>query len=305
MGSFYDLIPGRSDVTYRSSTVKGVFRTEIATPIGRLSEERVFNEKSYSYGIRKHLLESVRDFPIVQFLMDNLECIPRWDRYAEWSSALGNLGFPYCQLPYSGLGYLISRHFGVERTVYAIADYPNEVRTLVEAINRRNLAVLDAIIDGPFQVLLVSDNFDSNVQTREFFDAYSRDYYTEVAGRLHKKGKHLAVHVDGEMRGALGLMGDCGVDCIDAATPRPMFSLTPSEARAEAGTDMILSGGIPPTVFGTQGSDAEFEGAVRNWLETRWTSARLILAAGDQVPPDASLSRIRSLPDLIGQFGRY
>ena len=304
MGSFYDLVP-RGGIILKAETVDGVFRTEITTPAGSLHEERVFNPASYSYTIRRHLLQSVEDFRIIEVLMDSLECVPRWERYKAWADALGEFGFPYCQLPYSGLGYLISRNYGVEKTVYSVFDNPDEVGSLVNSVNSRNLEILDAIIDGPFQVLIISDNFDSNVQTPDLFNTYSRQYYTEVAGRLHKKGKYLAVHVDGEMRGALTLMRECGVDCIDAATPHPMFSLTPAEARAEAGDDMILSGGIPATVFGCQGTDAEFVESVRRWLETKTVSPRLILAAGDQVPTDAPIERIRMLPELIDRFGRY
>lgn len=305
MGSFYDLAPADPRVRLRAWTEGGVFRTEIATPQGRIHEERVFNPGSYSYGIRKHLLESVAEFPIVRRLMDCLVCQPRWERYLAWRDALGEVGFLYCPLPYSGLGYLISRYFGVEKTVYAVYDHPREVRLLVEAVNRCNLRILDAIADGPFDVLILSDNFDSTVQTAELFDAFSRDFYTEVARRLHRRGKYLAVHVDGEMRGALRLMAGCGVDCIDAATPAPMFRLSPAQARAEAGPGLILSGGIPATVFGAGGTDREFTGAVRRWLDTRRASSRLILAAGDQVPPDAPFDRIARLPELVEEYGRY
>jgi hypothetical protein len=305
MGSFYDLVPRSDDIVLKTSTEDGVFRTKITTPAGSLYEERVFNPASYSYTIRRHLLQSVDDFRIVEHLMENLECVPRWERYEAWTEALGDFGFPYCQLPYSGLGYLISRNYGVEKTVYSIFDNPEEVKSLIESINRRNLEILGTIIDGPFQVLIISDNFDSTVQTPELFNTYSRDYYTEVACRLHDKGKYLAVHVDGEMRGALSLMKECRVDCIDAATPYPMFSLTAAAARKEAGREMVLSGGIPATVFGAQGSETEFVESVRLWLETKNTSSRLIMAAGDQVPPDAPIERIRMLPELIDRFGRY
>ena len=105
------------------------------------------------------------------------------------------------------------------------------------------------------------------------------------------------------MRGCLRNMARCGVDCIDAATPAPMFSLTPQQARQEAGPDLILSGGIPPTVFGSQGTDEEFIATVRAWLDTAKSSPRLILAAGDQVPPDAPLDRISMLPELVEKYG--
>ncbi len=206
-------------------------------------------------------------------------------------------------LPYSGLRYLISRNFGIEKTVYAIA--PEATAQLIEAVNAANLRILDTIIDGPFDVLFITDNMDGNVQTPERYDRYSRSYYTEVARRLHQRDKYLAVHVDGEMDGCLRNLRESGVDCVDAATPAPMFRLTPAEARRQAGGEMILSGGIPPTVFSRTGSDAAFDAAVRDWLQLKEASPQLILAAGNQVPPDAPWERIARLPELVDQFGRY
>jgi uroporphyrinogen-III decarboxylase len=143
------------------------------------------------------------------------------------------------------------------------------------------------------------------VHNPDFFERYTAPYYREVAERVHAKGKYLAIHVDGEMKGALAGMDRVGVDCIDAATPYPMFSLTPEEAREEAGPDLILSGGVPATVFGSTGTDLQFEKTVQRWLDTKKLSHRLILAAGDQVPPDAPWHRIAMLPDLVKKYGRY
>lgn len=305
MGGFYTLVPDDPEVSIQSSTRDGVFTTRIETPVGTLFEERVFNSDSYSYGIRKHLLESTAGFPVVEYLMDRLQCRPRWEAYRAWQTALGDLAYPYAQLPYSGSGYLISRHMGVENTVYAVLDEPERVRSLVDAVNRCNLRILDTLLDGPFETLIISDNYDSNVQTRDFFDRYVRDYYTEVARRLHAAGKYLAVHVDGESRGILDRLAACGVDCADALTPAPMFARSPAQMRAEAGPDLMLSGGIPATVFGVGASDHDFVECVKRWLDTRHTSPRLLLAAGDQVPTDAPFHRIAMLAELVEEYGKY
>ena len=84
-----------------------------------------------------------------------------------------------------------------------------------------------------------------------------------------------------------------------------MFSATPAEMRAAAGPDLILSGGIPATIFGPLASDQEFIDCVRRWLDTRLASPRLIMAAGDQVPTDASYHRIALLPELVEKYGKY
>ena len=305
MGSFYTLHADDPEVRLESSTRDGVYTLRVTTPVGTLCEERVFNPDSYSYGIRRYLLQSVDDFPVVEFLMARLHCRPRWDLYHAWQASLGDMAYPYAQLPYSGSGYLMSRYMGVEATVYAVQDSPDRVRRLVSAVNACNLRLLDALLDGPFETLLISDNFDSNVQTKDYFDAYVRDYYTDVARRLHARGKFLAVHVDGESRGVLGWLAECGVDCADALTPHPMFALTPAQMRAEAGEGLVLSGGIPATVFGRSGSDREFVECVRRWLDVRLASPRLLLAAGDQVPPDAPWRRVLMLAELVRQYGRY
>ena len=305
MGSFYSLYSEDPDVRIESNTREGLFTTRITTPLGALYEERVFNPDSYSYGIRKYLLQSPDDFAVIEYLMQRLCCRTHWDRYQAWHERLGDLAYPYAQLPYSGSGYLMARYLGVEGTIFAVRDEPARVRQFIETVNACNLRTLNAILSGPFDTLLISDNYDSNVQTRDFFDVYVRDYYTEVARRLHAAGKYLAVHVDGESRGVLRWLADCGVDCADALTPSPMFALSPAEMRAEAGPELILSGGIPATVFGESGTDAAFVECVKRWLDTRHTSPRLIMAAGDQVPTDAPWHRIAMLPELVAEHGRY
>lgn len=84
-----------------------------------------------------------------------------------------------------------------------------------------------------------------------------------------------------------------------------MFSQTPAQMRADAGADLILSGGIPAMIFGPGASEDDFVECVKRWLDTRLDSPRLIMAAGDQVPTDAPFSRIAMLPELVDRYGRY
>ena len=305
-GPHYDIRYRDRSVTSKAWTDhRGVFHQEIATPLGTVREDRVFSKESYSYNISKRMIESTRDMAIVAHAMKSRSCRPRFERYQAWQQAAGELGFVYTSLGYSGFGFLISRYMGVENTIMAVYDHPDEVRQFVETVNESNLRLLDEIMDGPFEVLLVGDNHDSNIQTAELFNRYTREYYIELARRIHDKSKYVAAHVDGEMRGFLSLLAECGVDCIDACTPAPMFSLTPQQAREEAGPDLILSGGIPATVFGSHGTDEQFVEAVKSWLGIRHRSPRLILAAGDQVPTDAPFHRIAMLSQLIDEYGRY
>jgi hypothetical protein len=64
-------------------------------------------------------------------------------------------------------------------------------------------------------------------------------------------------------------------------------------------------GGIPPTAWLPQTSEKEFVAHIREWLELRKISNRLVQSAGDQVPPGTELKRIKLVYDIVEEYGRY
>jgi uroporphyrinogen-III decarboxylase len=151
----------------------------------------------------------------------------------------------------------------------------------------------------------MGDNFSSDLQPPRFFARWSRPYYAEAIRRLHGAGKCVAVHIDGRLRGAIGMIRDAGADCGDAITPAPMGDLTPEQCREEAGPHFILSGGVPPTLWLPEAPVAAFKQSVLDWLALKKRSPRLIANAGDQVPPHAAEERIEIMRELVEQHGRY
>jgi hypothetical protein len=115
----------------------------------------------------------------------------------------------------------------------------------------------------------------------------------------------VAVHIDGRLRGAIGMIRDAGADCGDAITPAPMGDLTPAQCRDEAGPRFILSGGVPPTLWLPDAPVEAFKQSALDWLDLKKRSPRLIANAGDQVPPHAAEDRIEIMRDLVEQHGRY
>jgi hypothetical protein len=203
------------------------------------------------------------------------------------------------------MGHLLNYWMGVEQVMYAAADWPETLRETVSRINANSLDLIDLLADSPAEVILMGDNFSSDIQPPHFFAEWSRDYYAEAIRRLHAAGKWVAVHIDGRLRGALGMFAELGADCADAVTPKPMGDLTPAECRLEAGPGMILSGGVSPDLWLPGAATPAFAEAVRAWLDLRSASPRLIANAGDQVPPGASEERIALMRDMVEAEGRF
>jgi hypothetical protein len=308
LGSFYTATYGgdvESEVRkeYRDGVPEIIWR--LSTPLGAIERRRMWEEASYSWAITRWGVQTEQDLRVLGHALSSLTYAPRWDRYRAWVEEVGDMGVVYLSAGYSAIGHLLNYWLGVSGTAYAIADWPSTVREVVDRINDNNLKLIDLLAASPAEIIIMGDNFSSDLQPPRFFARWSKPYYAEAIRRLHEKGKCVAVHIDGRLRGAIGMIRGAGADCGDAITPAPMGDLAPRSCREEGGRDFILSGGVPPNLWLPEVPVDAFERAVLEWLELKHDGPRLIANAGDQVPPHAAEERIEIMRDLVEKHGRY
>jgi hypothetical protein len=277
----------------------------LTTPLGRIERKRMWEEASYSWAITKWGVQTEQDLRVLGYALASRSYAPIWDNYYAWNDAVGDMGVVYMSAGYSAMGHLLSYWMGVTGTVYAAADWPDTMHTVVDQINDNNLKLIDLLTTSPAEIIIMGDNFSSDIQPPHFFNRWSRGYYVEAVRRLHAAGKCVAVHIDGKLRGALAMIRDTHADCCDAATPAPMGDLTPLDCRQEAGPDFILSGGVSPNLWLLEVDIKLFRQVVLDWLRLRKISPCLIANAGDQVPPGAAEGRIEVMRDMVEEYGRY
>jgi hypothetical protein len=308
LASFYSVAYG-DDVCVgtrkelRNGVTEIVWRLE--TPLGSIERRRVWEESSYSWAISRWGVRDEKGLRILAYALRSRKYAPLWDNYRAWSEYVGDGGVVYISGGYSAIGHLMHYWMGVEGTIFAAADWPRTLRQVVDEINANNLGLIDLLARSPAEIVILGDNFSSDIQPPEFFRAWSREYYADAIRRLHAAGKFVAVHIDGRLRGALRMIRETGADCADAVTPAPLGDLTPSECRSEAGDGFILSGGVPPNLWLPEVPLEAFKKSVAEWLELKTTSFRLIANAGDQVPPGADETRIALMGEMVDQFGRF
>lgn len=276
----------------------------LTTPLGTIERTRVWEEGSYSWGIRDWALETPEDLRVLAHALGSRSFSPAWDNYAAWTREIGDCGVAYIGTGYSAIGQLLSLWMGPERTHFACCDWPTAVGEYVEAVNASNLRLVDLLAQSPAEVIIMGDNFSSDLQPPHFVQRWSAEYYREAIARLQRAGKYVALHLDGRLRGLVGLLAEWGTDCVDAVTPTPLGDLTPAECRAEAGPGLILSGGVSPDLWLPTAPLEAFRAAVMRWLDLRRVSPWLIAGAGDQVPPGAEQERIWLMRNLVEEHGR-
>jgi len=291
LGTFY------REVHHASVRVTSGIRSEQyhhrwETPVGTVEEIREWSPVTFSWPIVQHMIRDVADLKVIRHVFAHLDYTADWDLFHEVNEQVGDLGLPLVQVPYSGMGFLMSRYAGVEQTVLLAIDEPEELTETIATINAAQAKVCRLMAAGPSQVLFHSDNLSADVQSPPWLHRHSGAHYRLMAEIAHAHGKPLITHIDGRLRGLLQTTRDLGIDGADAVTPAPWGDLTPAQCRAEAGTDYVLSGGVPPGSFRPAVPLALFDAQVEAWLALRHESPALIIAPGDQLPPDGDLDRV-------------
>jgi len=309
LASFVDVgYSGDTQATVVKSADGSRITWQFETPLGIISRVRRWNPQSYSWGIEDWGVKTEEDLRILAYALASRTYTLRSDRYRAWVEAVGDAGVVYAVFAYSAMGFLLNAWMGIEQTVYASATWPETFQELVSQINANNLEGIDVLAGLPAEIILVGDNFSSDIQPPSFFNTWSRPYFAEAIRRLHAAGKFVGVHIDGKLQGLLETFRHLEVDCVDAVTPGPIGGLTPEQCRAEAGRGVILSGGVSPHLWLPEVPLDDFKQAVMQWLDIRkqgFPHAGLIANAGDQVPPHAVEDRIPIMRDLVERYGMY
>jgi hypothetical protein len=300
LGSFYNEIHGPK--VRAESGIRGEnFHHRLETPVGTVEEIREWSPTSFSWPIVHHMIQGMEDLKVIRYVFEHISYTANWDLLHEVDAQVGDLGLPLVQVPYSGMGFFISRYAGVEPTVMLSIDSPDELTQTLAAINSAHEKVCRLMAEGPSQVLIHSDNLSSDVQSPPWVQRYSGEHYRRMAAIAHEYGKPFVTHIDGQIRGLLQLTRDLGFDGADAVTPAPWGDLTPAECRAEAGPDYLISGGVPPGSFCPDVSMDIFDAQVDAWLALRHQSPALIIAPGDQLPPDGDLNRVTRMVEAAAK----
>ena len=89
-------------------------------------------------------------------------------------------------------------------------------------------------------------------------------------------------------------------------TPAPMGDLRPPrQCREEAGPDLILSGGVPPSVWIEPATDEDFRTGCRELAGDSQAEFEADSGGGRPGPPKTPEHRIEMMHDLVERTGYY
>lgn len=298
--SFIRLEPRGVDVSQH--TDGETTTTRWSTPHGDLTARdvraRELNEAALSAARVEFPCKSVRDYDALMHIITHTEPVEEFDEYARYIDAIGSDGVA---LPLTGHlpAHQLMLHFMGYETFYCeLNDHPEQVEALVQALTDQYERLLRLAAGGPAEALEVGANYDEFMTPPPVFRRFFAPFYRWARELLERSGKVLVVHGDGEMRELLRELRDCGVQVVEALTPRPMTSIDIRETRQIWEGRVAMWGGIPSVVLTDSFSDEQFEQCMADLFDAVAPGERFILGFGDNVPTDALFSRIRRCAEI-------
>ena len=278
--------------------------TQYRTPKGTVNSKLELNlTEGYIAGyVIERLFKSEKDYPAIEYLIENTTLIPDYKEYLRLADLIGEDGVILCGLRSSPAQCLMRDLMGYENFYYELADNPQKVDHLYEVVKEQWKRQLDIVADSPAKTLMICGNWSDDIHT-PVFKKYFTPWLREATEFLHKRGKLTQVHIDGEVRRLTSLVLESGIDIAEAWSPAPMTSITTAELRKAWGDKITIWGGLPTVIFEPTYSDDEFDAYIINLFKEIAPGNNFIVGMGDNFPIDGNIGRVRRVVELIDRYG--
>ena len=276
--------------------------TVIKTPVGeqtRIEERR----PSLSMVIPvKHEIVTKDDLRVATWRAENAhyEYVP--ERYEELMAECGDLGLPTMYMPRVNVQDLYINTMGVQPAIFALHDWgPDAFRPYFRALDDLHDQLIDLLNSLPqFEIINFGDNLHGATLSPALFREYVLPAYHRRCERLHKAGKFVHAHWDGEVRQLLPFAQETQLDGIEAITPKPQGDVTLEEVKEALGDKLFLLDGIPAVYFDETYSPDVLADCTREII--RLFAPRLILGISDEMSYTGDIERVRLVGQIVDEY---
>ncbi len=299
------------NVSYTAEETSNGLKVTYKTPFGEVYNITRLDEEMMSQGITsaavvKKTITKIEDYKPVNFIFENAEVVPAYERFERFQNRVGGRGLAVCLgcLRESGIRFMNMELMTYEQAVFDQLDYPDEFIQLQQTLDDFLDRLFGVAIDSPALLINVGAHFDATLTPPPFFKQYTLPRLKKYSSLIHEKGKFMASHTDSENSGLLRYYIDGGMDVADSVCTKPLTSLTYRDIRHITGSNLTLYGVVPSiATLENSLSDYEFDSFIDELLgQIQDDGARnIILAIADTTPPDAKFERVERIAKLARQ----
>ncbi len=274
------------------------------TPMGEL--RRVWQQASdfsHTWLCTEHAVKSVDDLAALQYTIEAGHYELDTSQCERQLAEVGDDGIVLTCLPEVPFIRFAKIDVGYQAAYFLLYDYPDEVASILQAYERQFLEAYRLVAQSQCTLVSNDDNMDQNTCPPDYFQRYAVPFYQQVASILHAGGKLAQGHWCGQLHRLLPLIPECGLDIIEAMTPKPMSQVDMAEAMDLLEGEVAVQGGIPSVYMCNEGCTRdELTRYIEQLLATIGHRRGFVLGMGDNVPANADFARVRMISDIVATY---
>ncbi|MGD0125972.1 MAG: uroporphyrinogen decarboxylase family protein [Terriglobia bacterium] len=283
---------------------------EYHTPVGSIRTTSEYTDEMIAAGasdpyLTGHAIRGLADFEVVGHIFSHLKVEPQFSGYEVMRERVGERGIvvAYASSYACPIQHILAELMPMDQFFYALHDYPATVERLAEQMEPYYQAIRTIAADSPAEVILLGSNYDDSITPPPFFRKYLLTPLREYAEVLHRRGKYLMNHTDGENRLLLNLYREAGFDIADSLCPYPMTRCRLEEIREAFADRITIWGGIPSILLcPDKATDGEFRQFIDDLLIRYGHQSHFVLGVSDMVTADADWDRVRYIADRVSSL---
>lgn len=273
------------------------------TPVGKLTEiGRKVDKVSRELKVKWRICDE-NDLKVATWLEQN--CSWGFDQKAfdEAQAEWGDLSAPTIYMPRINVQALYINDMGVEEAVYAIYDYPDEVNEYLKAMDENHMRLIkDVINPSPIDIINFGDNLHCGTLPPDMFEEFIMPAYHERTAELHKAGKFVSAHWDGDTKNFLKYAQQTGLDAIEAITPKPQGDVELEEVREALGDKMFLLDGVAAVLFDPEYTEDQLLEQAEKVIKL--FAPNLIMGISDEISYTGDIERVKAISKLVDKYNK-
>ncbi len=290
-------------ITYENTEIVEVeedvetLRTEVRTPAGALTSRKRKGASWESPFRVEYPVKTPEDFKIIEFMLRDRTVEPDYAAARKLLDWVGDGGTVQLVLPRSPLPRIIHDYMGLSAGLMTLFDSPAECERLMAVIEECDQEAFRIIAGCPGRLVIFGDNVDNTSVSPDLYAKHSLPYYRRKCEFLHAAGKTVLGHMDGRLQGLLPLVKETGIDVLDGITPEPMNDFSVEELAEALGEGQFAWAGVPSSMFCAAATRQDVIDYAKKLIDT--LGDKLILNVGDQLPPDAGISLVEAVTEVV------
>ncbi|MFW5868941.1 MAG: uroporphyrinogen decarboxylase family protein [Armatimonadota bacterium] len=274
----------------------GVYLDRMETPWGTLTREREAEPGYGSSYTTRHWIGHPDEYAILEQVIRNsvVETVP--DAYADARAQWGDRGVVLVWTPRTPFQRLWIEYTGIERLSYDLADCPDVVEGVMDAMFEQSRQVARLNAQSGAELVWLPDNITGEIAGTSVFERYLIPYYREMRQIIEAEGKLACCHMDGFLRQIKGSIADTALPVIEAFTPPPDGNLSVAEALA-AWPEKALSLNFPSSVH--MSSPEEIKRVTRELVAQAAGRRGFVMGVTENIPASVGVRSLEAIGEAL------